>query len=204
MGAMCGYGAAAFMPALTMGRPIFYRERADGYYSATAYFVAKFLLEAFVAAFTSLFFTVIVFHTLSLQGSYGVFLLGHYLLTMIGVVLAYCVAGLVPDLGAANALLPTYVTVCMYLGGLFILFDSIGDWCAWFGYTTFMIKQFEDQANGAVAVYDGKTVLDFYGMDSSRNFVGDMWLNIMMLMIIMTCWGIFGTLTINFVNHTAR
>ena len=104
------------------------------------------------------------------------------------------------------------MTVCMYFGGLFILFDSIGDWCAWFGYTTFlrygfttfMINQFDDQANGAVAVYDGKTVLDFYGMDSSRDFVGDMWLNIMMLMIIMTCWGIFGTLTINFVNHTSR
>lgn len=45
--------------------------------------------------------------------------------TMIGIVLAYAVASAVPTMEAANALLPTYVTTCMYFGGLFLLFDKI-------------------------------------------------------------------------------
>ena len=44
---------------------------------------------------------------------------------MIGIVLAYAVASAVPTMEAANALLPTYVTTCMYFGGLFLLFDKI-------------------------------------------------------------------------------
>ena len=32
---------------------------------------------------------------------------------------------------AANAVLPTYVTMCMYFGGLFLLFDKIPDGWRW-------------------------------------------------------------------------
>jgi len=210
--AICGYGSAAFMPALTLDRPIFYRERADGYYSASAYFLSKFLAEALMAALTSLIFSVIVFFSMGLQGSFGVFLLTYYLTTMIGIVLAYCISSLVPDLGAANALLPTYVTICMYFGGLFILFDKIGDWCAWYGYSTFlrygfsalMINQFGGQTNGESLVYDGQNVLQFYGLDSSRDFAGDQWVAIGMLAGIMVVWGVFGLITINFVSHQSR
>jgi hypothetical protein len=39
--ALCGYGAAAFVPSLTLDRPLFYRERADGLYGPITYYVAK-------------------------------------------------------------------------------------------------------------------------------------------------------------------
>ena len=52
-------------------------------------------------------------------------MLAYYLTTMTGICLAYAIAAISPNMEAANALLPTYVTTCMYFGGLFILFDNI-------------------------------------------------------------------------------
>lgn len=39
--ALCGYGAAAFVPSLTLDRPLFYRELADGCYSPLVYYLSK-------------------------------------------------------------------------------------------------------------------------------------------------------------------
>ena len=50
---------------------------------------------------------------------------------MTGICLAYGVAAVVPTMEAANAVLPTYVTMCMYFGGLFLLFDKIPDGWRW-------------------------------------------------------------------------
>ena len=41
---------------------------------------------------------------------------GYFLTTMVGIVLAYAVAAVAPNMEAANALLPTYVTTCLYFG----------------------------------------------------------------------------------------
>merc|ERR1719231_659621 len=65
--ALCGYGAAAFVPSLTLDRPLFYRELADGCYSAAIYYLHKFIEEAFLCVFTSLIFSVIVFFGVNLQ-----------------------------------------------------------------------------------------------------------------------------------------
>lgn len=157
--ALCGYGAAAFVPSLTLDRPLFYRERADGYYSTFTYYVAKFIEEAVVAAATSLLFSAIVFYSCGLQGSFGVFLGVYFLTSMIGIVLAYAVAAAVPSMEAANALLPTYVTFCMYFGGLFLIFDKIPRGWKWYSYTDFlryawtalMVNQFGGSSTGTGA-----------------------------------------------------
>lgn len=60
---------------------------------------------------TSLVFTVTIFFGLDLQGNFGIFIFVYYLTAMVGIVLAYFVAAAVPTLEAANAALPTYVTV---------------------------------------------------------------------------------------------
>ena len=59
--ALCGYGAAAFVPSLTLDRPLFYRELADGCYTPLVYYISKFTEEAFLCIFTSLIFSAIVF-----------------------------------------------------------------------------------------------------------------------------------------------
>jgi ABC-type multidrug transport system ATPase subunit len=96
--ALCGYGAAAFVPALNLERKLFYRELADGCYHPATYYLSKFIEEAFIALFTSGVFSVIVFFGLKLTGNFGIFFVSYYLTTLIGVILAYAVAAAVPSL----------------------------------------------------------------------------------------------------------
>jgi hypothetical protein len=56
--ALCGFGAAAVVPSLTMERALFIRERSDGCYSAMSYWVHKLLQEGVVLIFTSFIFCV--------------------------------------------------------------------------------------------------------------------------------------------------
>jgi ATP-binding cassette subfamily G (WHITE) protein 2 len=123
--AICGYGAAAFVPSISLERALFYRELADGCYSPPTYYAAKFIEEGVMATFTSLLFTIIVFFGCAFQGSFFIFFVTYYLTTMTGIILAYAIAAIVPTMEAANAVLPTYVTICMFFGGLIIVFDKI-------------------------------------------------------------------------------
>ncbi|CAK9067513.1 unnamed protein product [Durusdinium trenchii] len=175
--ALCGYGAAAFVPSLTLERALFYRERADGLYTGLTYYLAKFIEEALVCVVTSLVFSCAVFWAMELQGSFLVFAASYFLTTMVGIVLAYAVAAVAPNMEAANALLPTYVTTCLYFGGLFIVFEKIPDGWYWYSWTSFlryswgmlMLNQFKDQPTGDAQVFyqDGRTVtvLEFYGFN---------------------------------------
>jgi ATP-binding cassette subfamily G (WHITE) protein 2 len=123
--AICGYGAAAFVPSISLERALFYRELADGCYSPATYYAAKFIEEGVMASLTSLLFTIIVFFGCAFQGSFIIFFVTYYLTTMMGIILAYAIAAIVPTMEAANAVLPTYVTICMFFGGLIIVFDKI-------------------------------------------------------------------------------
>lgn len=96
--ALCGFGAAAFVPTLNLERKLFYRELADGCYNPATYYFSKFIEEAVVALFTSTLFCVIVFLGLKLTGNFGIFLCIYYLTTLIGVILAYAVSAAVPSL----------------------------------------------------------------------------------------------------------
>merc|ERR1712217_902654 len=80
--ALCGYGAAAFVPSLTLERPLFYRERADGCYCAVTYYLAKFIEEAVLCTLTSFVFSAIVFFAMRLQGSFLIFAVAYFLTTM--------------------------------------------------------------------------------------------------------------------------
>lgn len=213
--AQCAYGAAAFTPSLVLDRPVFYREIADGFYSPTAYYIAKATQEGTTAVLTSLLFCTITYLSLSLQGQFLVYFVVHYLTSMIGIVLAYCVAACVHDLGAANALLPAYVTVCMYYGGLFILWDQIPDWMAWLGYTTFiryafnalLLNQFDGYTNGEIKMYTnadsvGETVLEFYG--GNNMFTQSLWIPITFLVGLTVFWGGCGLWAINKLQHVSR
>lgn len=103
---------------------------------------------------------MIVFWGVNLQGSFWIFVVNYYLTTMTGICLAYAVAALVPTMDAANALLPTYVTTCLYFGGLFITFEKIPEGWYWFSWTSFlryswgaqMLNQYQ---NSTVGQYGG-------------------------------------------------
>ena len=80
--ALCGFGAAAFVPTLNLERKLFYRELADGCYSPATYYLSKFIEEAVVAIFTSALFSVIVFFGVKFTGSFGIFFINYFITTL--------------------------------------------------------------------------------------------------------------------------
>ena len=95
---LCGFGAAAFVPTLNLERKLFYRELDDGCYAPTTYYASKFIQEAILALFSSGLFCVITFFGLDLTGNFGIFFVTYYLTTLIGIILAYAMASIVPSL----------------------------------------------------------------------------------------------------------
>ena len=62
---------------------------------------------------------------------------------------------------AANAMLPTYVTTCLYFGGLFITFDKIPEGWYWFSYPlppllvgAQMLNQYQNPVGQHGGLYD--------------------------------------------------
>jgi ABC-type multidrug transport system ATPase subunit len=215
--ALCGYGAAAFVPSLTLERALFYRERADGCYAAWTYYVSKFIEEAVLCSVTSIIFCLITFFSLDLQGSFFVYTFAYFLTAMIGIVLAYAVAAVAPTMEAANALLPTYVTVCMYFGGLFILFDKIPTGWKWFSYTSFlryswgvlMLNQFDGEANGEALLFaddSGKlmNILEFYGMSDDDGIMNSSGACLAILGGLIFLFGFLGAVSLTLISHVKR
>ena len=195
---------------------MYYRELADGCYSPLVYYLSKFVEEAVLAVFTSLLFACITFFGCNLQGSFWVFASVYYLTTMCGICLAYAVAAVAPNMDAANALLPTYVTTCMYFGGLFLLFDKIPAGWQWFSWTSFlryswgaqMLNQYQDSAVGRVPAYvDPATgtqiaVLDFYGIRG--DVMGSLGACVALLAGLVLLFAACGAYAIGHIRHSTR
>ena len=132
-----------------------------------------------------------------------------------GIILAYAVAAVAPSMEAANAILPTLVTIWMYFGGLFIVFDKIPVGWYWFSWTSFlryawgalMLNQFQDQVNGELPVFFGDggeplNVLEFYGMRPP--IMGSVGACLGLLVALLGVFAVLGILGLKFVRHDKR
>jgi len=68
-----------------------------------------------------------MYYGAALQGSLLVVFLTFYLCLQCGIVLAYAIGSIAPNMEAANALLPTYITVNLFFMGNFIVTSSMPD-----------------------------------------------------------------------------
>ena len=145
-----------------------------------------------------------------LQGSFIVFASIYYLTTMIGIVLAYAFASACSTMDAANALLPTYITICMYFGGLFLLFDKIPIGWQWFSYTTFlryawcalMVNQFDNAEFNSKTDFNNMNVLTFYGME--EGFENSIGLSAGILGLMIFLFAIMGVYALETCQHATR
>lgn len=137
-----GYAASAYIPQLVMEKPIIIKECTDGCYSPWTYLASK-MIEEYVALMPfSLAFVGALYGAIALQGSFWVLWLVNYVTSCVGVAIAYWVAASSPNIEAANAILPTYVTVnILFTGYLIILGDMPQAW-RWYAYTNFMYYGF--------------------------------------------------------------
>jgi hypothetical protein len=118
------YGAASYVPAIVLERTLYTRERSDGLYYPITYLLAKMVDELLVATVASVGFAAAAFYAIDFQGSFGLFWIIYLLVLYIGVVLAYWIAAISPNMDVANALLPVYVTTQLFFGGFILDFRT--------------------------------------------------------------------------------
>lgn len=164
------YGAAAYVPSIIAERPVFIRERNDGLYRVITYLTAKIIDELGVAFVASIVFSNVVFWVVNLQGSWPLFWLVYLATLSCGIVLAYFVAAISPNMDVANAALPAYVTMLLFFAGLLLRWSQIPWYWRWFGYIDFlryswgalMVNQFGGANNVPYLGYPG--VLEYYSL----------------------------------------
>lgn len=74
------------------------------------YLLAKLFDELLLQVCTSIVLSACAFYAIGLHGSFALFWLIYLLTLSIGIILAYFVAAIAPNMDAANAILPTCVT----------------------------------------------------------------------------------------------
>lgn len=168
------FGAASYVPSIVLERALFTRERNDGLYRVITYLCAKILDELMLAAVASGIFGAIVFFPVKLKGSFALFWLVYFLTLSNGIVLAYFVAAMSPNMDVANAALPTYVVTLLFFAGFLFRFQDIPDYWFWYSKINFlryawgaqMVNQWGPESlsislggNGTV------TVLEYYDLD---------------------------------------
>eukprot|EP00955_Chlamydomonas_euryale_P039693 351487-Chlamydomonas_euryale.AAC.3 len=164
------YGAAAYVPALVVERALFVRERNDGLYYPVTYLLSKMFDELVLAALASCGVTAFVFFGVQLRGEWVCFWMGYYITLSIGIVLAYFVASISPNLDVANALLPLYVTTLLFFAGFLFRLTDIPPWWYWYSFIDFlkytwgalMANQFGEED----PLFGDGTILQFYGIET--------------------------------------
>ena len=165
---MPGYAAAAYIPQLVIERPIFLREVADGCYKSSTFLLAKIVEEFLIILPFTLAYTGCIFGAISLQGNFWIVFLVVYLLSCWGLAVAYLIGAISPNADAANALLPTYITINIIFAGFVIIISDIPvgwrwyPWCnpTFYGWNALMKNNFQD----SFPFNDERNVKAFYGL----------------------------------------
>ena len=198
------FGAAAYVPQIVMERRLFMRERADGLYRPMAYLVFKMLDEMFLLLPVTLVLGAVVFYAMSLSGSFVLFWLVYYFTLGNGVVLAYLVSAVSPNMEAANAILPTYVVTLLFFAGWLIRREDIPAYWSWYYYIdlmsysfgALMINQWEDNDPDWAG---GQTLLDAYDLKGVNK-----WEYLLYLLLFFAAFFVMALAAITHVNHGRR
>ncbi|CAL8464409.1 g3944 [Coccomyxa elongata] len=199
-----GFAAAAYTPTLVQERPLFYRERSDGLYMPLTYLVAKVLEEVIVALVQSLVMSCIVFFPLELSGSWVLFWLTYFITTVVGILLAYIIAALSPNMDVANGALPGFVVIQLFFVGLLIRPQDQPDYWHWYQYIDFlhypwvaqMVNQFE---HTQIYIFLNLEILEFYGLRGKNKWAFVGYEAIFVVVFFLLAW-----LALSFVRHQKR
>ena len=145
------------------------------------------------------------------QGSYALFWLIYYCTLAVGIVLAYAVAALSPNMDVANAALPTLVVTFLFFAGFLLRWTDIPPWWQWYGYIdvlryawgSLMANQFAgDRDVVFIGAADGApplTILQYYSLDGISPWA---WLGLEFCFVVF--FTIVAWLALKFVRHEKR
>lgn len=172
---MPAFGAASYVPALALEKPLYVRERNDGLYRPITYLLAKLFDELFITLIASVVFSVCVWYLIQLQGSFILFWLVYLLTLSIGIMIAYFIAIISPNMDVANAALPAYVVTLLFFAGFLIRFDDMPKYWQWYAYinilryawAALMINQFDGETEdpGGPISLAGSPIREYFGHD---------------------------------------
>lgn len=126
------FGAASYVPSLTLERALFYRERNDGLYRVITYLVAKILEEMILASVVSVVLAAIVWVVTDLTVDFWVFWVVYLGTLFNGIALAFIIASVSPTIDFANAALPAYTVTLLFFAGLLIRREDMPRWWKWY------------------------------------------------------------------------
>ena len=198
------FGAASYVPQIVMERSLYMRERADGLYRPMTYVVAKMFDELLLLFFVTLVIAAVVFYAVNLSGSFALFWLVYYVTLANGVVLAYLISALSPNMEAANAILPTYVVTLLFFAGFLIRPADTPEYWKWYAYVdlmkfswgALMINQWKENDPEFVSGVSLLTEYDLKG-ESEWAYVG-------YLCVFFVAFFVAAFLALKHVNHSKR
>jgi len=132
------FGASSYVPQIVLERALFMRERADGLYRPMTYICAKMFDEMLLLLGVSLVFAAMVFYAVQLPGSFLLFWLVYLFTLGNGVILAYLISALSPNMEVANTILPVYVVTLLFFAGFLIRPEDIPAYWRWYTHINLM------------------------------------------------------------------
>jgi ABC-type multidrug transport system permease subunit len=200
---MVAYGAVLVMPSILLERALFIRERSDGLYHVITYLFAKAIEELIIAAIISAIVAAYNFYGIKFQGQWVFFWLSYFITWDIGIVLGYLVASISPNLDAASALYPTYVSTLVFFGGFVIRPSDMPPWWYWYsridfltyGFGGMMVNQFGDNN----PQFQNTTMLEYYSLNNVNKWAYLGYLSLFYLVFFILTW-----LALSFINHSKR
>lgn len=198
------FGAASYVPQIVLERSLFMRERADGLYKPATYIFAKMFDELLLLFPVTIAIAAVVFYAVNLSGSFILFWLVYYVTLANGVVLAYLISALSPNMEAANAILPTYVVTLLFFAGFLIRPADTPDYWKWYPYVdlmkfswgALMINQWKDNDPQFVS---GVSLLKEYDLDGKSE-----WAYVGYLVVFFLAFFTMAFLALKHVNHSKR
>uniref|UniRef100_A0A1D2A9Y0 ABC transporter domain-containing protein n=4 Tax=Auxenochlorella protothecoides TaxID=3075 RepID=A0A1D2A9Y0_AUXPR len=198
------YNSASTMPTLVMERQLFTRERNDGLYRVVTFLFYKMVEEVVILGLVSLLTSLLVFYTVRLMGLWVVFWLANFVTMITGTMVGYWFAALSPNMDAANALLPLYITIQLLFAGFLLPTGAMPNYWRWaanidflrYGWGALMKNQFYGDRN---VEYVGGTILGFYDL-AGINMWG--WLGIELCFFVV--FAAFTWTTLQYLRHDKR
>lgn len=205
------FGAAAYVPSLVLERNLFVRERADGMYHVITYLLAKMFDELIIASIATAVVAAWTFYGCKFQGLWVLFWLVYFATLANGIVLAYFIAALSPNMDVANALLPTYVVTLLFFGGFLFRYVDMPPYWKWYSYINFlryawgslMKNQFTSDKGDPIFMsnpgQDPVTIMDYYGVGGI-----DKWAYLGFLALFFLFWFICAWVTLSVRKYSSR
>ena len=184
--------------AIPEERPIFLREYSTNHYSAGAYFVSKFTMEAFITFAQILVQCLINYFLIGFTASFVLYTAIIYALAMASTAVAVLLGCAVSDAKTAQELLPLLFVPQMLFAGFFVAIELLPYWMRWvqyvcsltYGVRLGLLGEFEMCSNGNDTAAENCSQI-LVNVNASANEKWWYWLVLVALFVVLRISALF-------------